>query len=719
MSTLDVGLNETVANAADDVEGNAAERAVEEEEEEEADDEFGNPSRWWFASTACPLLAGTFGPIANGFSICALVYNWRVEIPAGGTQGHGPPIPDPGWLLAINAVSLISALVGNATLLLNMARRVKFYIAQPLTITGFYLAGILLIADMAALTASPTDHLTGSVAPAAAHALSEAFYYAIFASVIYMVIGSLMCLTVYGALKGYYEKDFQLNASQRTLMLQTMLFVAYLLLGALVFSKIEGWSFLNAVYWADVTLLTVGVGDYSPMTSVGRGLLIPYALCGILIIGLVIGSLRSLVLERGEQKLAARITEKRRSTAVHNVDERKQTVKISFLASADFSTDPALTPAQRREEEFHVMRKLQEVADNERRWMALAMSGTFALMLWLVGAAIFMVCEQSQQWTYFDAVYFTWVCLLTIGYGDYRPYSNAGRAFFVIWSLLAVPSLTILISDMGDTIIKWFSDLTTWVGSITVLPEGGGFRARVKAILQTLIRWCTDSFQRFSPPGLFGDHEQRMLDRLSDRLTKHIEDDESHPDTSVDELQRDMNFYHYVLARECRNLQKDLAASPPKKYAWGEWEYYLKLIGNEGDPQNHPGQTKLRPNPERREKRRLTTLDLQDWSWLSNRSPLMSSKSEAEWILERLAAALERELNRQRKGHRRKPPISMSDLKKRTRQKEAQQADDDEHRGGGGRSGGGEKGVKSQKGAAGEIAGKEEDALEKAAKSEA
>lgn len=54
-----------------------------------------------------------------------------------------------------------------------------------------------------------------------------------------------------------------------------------------------------------------------------------------------------------------------------------------------------------------------------------------------------------------------------------------------------------------------------------------------------------------------------------------------------------------------------------------------------------------------------TTEWLYDWSWLSDQSPLMSTKTEAEWILERLSAALTRELDRQRKGFRKQPPISM------------------------------------------------------------
>lgn len=61
--------------------------------------------------------------------------------------------------------------------------------------------------------------------------------------------------------------------------------------------------------------------------------------------------------------------------------------------------------------------------------------------------------------------------MLTIGYGDFEPMSNSGKPFFVFWSLLAVPTLTILISDMGDTVVKAIKDITIWLGEITVLPS--------------------------------------------------------------------------------------------------------------------------------------------------------------------------------------------------------------------------------------------------------
>ncbi len=58
--------------------------------------------------------------------------------------------------------------------------------------------------------------------------------------------------------------------------------------------------------------------------------------------------------------------------------------------------------------------------------------------------------------------------------------SNAGKPFFVFWSLLAIPALTILISNMGDTIVKGIRDLTLWIGTITVLPGEQGLMASMK-----------------------------------------------------------------------------------------------------------------------------------------------------------------------------------------------------------------------------------------------
>lgn len=61
-----------------------------------------DPSRWWFASSAFPLIAGTLGPVANAFSICALVCPWRMKYQAGVTDlSKAEFINDPAWYVIV------------------------------------------------------------------------------------------------------------------------------------------------------------------------------------------------------------------------------------------------------------------------------------------------------------------------------------------------------------------------------------------------------------------------------------------------------------------------------------------------------------------------------------------------------------------------------------------------------------------------------------------
>ena len=93
------------------------------------------------------------------------------------------------------------------------------------------------------------------------------------------------------------------------------------------------------------------------------------------------------------------------------------------------------------------------------------------------GAIVFWQAEKNTQgMTYFQALYFCYVSLLTIGYGDLSPRSNAGKPFFIVWSLIAVPTMTILVSDMGDTVISSFKQGTFKLADFTVLPKEGLFQ---------------------------------------------------------------------------------------------------------------------------------------------------------------------------------------------------------------------------------------------------
>ncbi|KAK3939068.1 putative potassium channel protein [Diplogelasinospora grovesii] len=516
-------------------------RALEENSKEvpermENDRAHLDPSRWWFASSAFPMIAGTLGPVASAFSICALVKPWRQSYPPASDVTKAPFIPDPIWLTTINAVQLAIALGANLALLLNMTRRLRFSIAQPVTIVGWYVSSLALTA----LTATASGPLL--IQPTANYIWSQAFYYGIYSAVVYFVVASLMVVTFLGAQRGHYDKDFMLTPSQRTLMLQTISFLVYLLVGALVFSKMENWNYLDAVYWAAVTLFTVGFGDFYAQTTLGRALLFPYALIGVISLGLVIGSIRSLVLERGKRRLDARMVEKKRRKMV-----RQMTLKGKddvLIPIRDGAQRPSMSPRstmtglsgrtefERREEEFNLMRKIQESAQHRRRWVAMGISTSTWLALWLLGAKVFQECEKPyQQWNYFEAFYFAFVSLTTIGYGDITPVSNAGKSFWVFWALLALPTMTVLISNAGDTIVKGIRDATDRIGQVTILPGEQGFAKDFKQILRMLS--CGKLFDEDieeSPPGFLGD--AHLLD---------LDDDEGGGDEAEGMMQRDQD----------------------------------------------------------------------------------------------------------------------------------------------------------------------------------
>lgn len=495
---------------------------------------------------------------------------------------------------------------------------------------------------------------------------------------LYVIVSSLMAVTVYGAYSGHYPREFKLSMSQRTLMLQTISYLTYLECGAAVYSNIEGWMFVDTVYWANYTLLTIGLGDYHLMTHLGRSLLFPYAIGGVIMLGLVIGSIRSLVLERGKKKLGARMVEKKRQAYLKKLERgKKGRARITPLSPSDSTTSEGKTEKERREQEFQIMRTIQDEAMFSRRWTALAISGTAWLFLWLIGAVVFWKTEKNQQWSYFDSVYFAYTSLLTIGYGDLIPMSNSGKAFFVFWSLLAIPTLTILISNMGDTVVKMIRDAILWLGEFTVLPGEGGTKERIRKAARTvkedIANKTSDTTEE--APGILGEanhdtergegHKTHGTEgdsenaKLAEEFEKSELQEASSDKIKGDKVGEDKHLYHYLLVKEIRKVINDVNQEPTKKYSYHEWAWFLRLMGeDENSSKLHrkaPAKQQTTVADSRQLQQVVTDIDEQDeigeqnkWSWLGARSPLMGATEEAEWVLEKLSMTLERELRKQR-----------------------------------------------------------------------
>ena len=106
---------------------------------------------------------------------------------------------------------------------------------------------------------------------------------------------ALRVFRVFRALR--YSKSFEIiisviRRSKDSLIAVCILAIAYIVISALVVFNVEPESFDNffeAIYWATVSLTTVGYGDIYPVTSVGRVITMISSVFGIAVVALPAG----------------------------------------------------------------------------------------------------------------------------------------------------------------------------------------------------------------------------------------------------------------------------------------------------------------------------------------------------------------------------------------------------------------------------------------------
>ncbi|CAJ2502121.1 Uu.00g049740.m01.CDS01 [Anthostomella pinea] len=656
------------------------------------------PQNWWFASTAVPLLAATQGPLSNVLSIAALVTAWRLELPNNGqlpegADDNGIPLKDPGWELALNGVSLACGFAGNLLLLLHFVGRVRYIVALPLSIIFWLLASGILIA-----------------------VTTSGFWHAVLASITYMFGAVMLIANLLGYLLGHYPQNFVLDDDQRTLILQTLSFFAWLAGGAAIFSSLEGWSFANALYYCDVSVLTIGYGDLAPTTDAARGFFFVYELVGITQLGLVISRLSkymsSISADKVIRKHQARAREntidrtvtsekelrerlglpQQRKSSVGNQMARRNSLaqygqfqligdtvtfrkgkshrdtrgrhkrplalhkKVSSRALRQVTHHLKLDRKNRilvlkeEQDRFNAMRNIQDETKRFKQYYTLVMAVFAFALLWCVGALVFMWSEaRMQDLSYFDSFYFCFVTLLTVGYGDVSPKSNVGKPFFIVWSLIAVPSLTVLIQAMSDTVVAGVNRATN-----VLLPEKGFLKAFIESHQN---HWITRLLERrqeqrrvdagfqVQDPDEAGAADSGNLENANMEVPKR--DTSTTPTSRAGEDNVDEHNLARQLATAIRTVARDLQADPPKRYSYEEWAHFTKLIRFSSGA----GKDAVEAREEEE--------GLVEWDWIGEDSPLLSDSTESEWVLDRLCESLNRytrwNSRRHGKGHRHVP----------------------------------------------------------------
>ncbi|OKL55397.1 hypothetical protein UA08_09336 [Talaromyces atroroseus] len=395
---------------------------------------------------------GAFCSMAVMFNVCVLVKGWQQGVSDNGSVSE---LRTPSWTIGLKAASVALSTAAYMAHILTMVLHIGSIKGYMVAVIGWFASAVILF-GLIGVEVRKHRQVHGHEA----YVYTENFFAGIISASLYVLIAGLVSIYMISVLVSPFNPADRRKIECTSIVFRITTFMILLLSGAAVFSTIEGWSLMDALYFTDYTLLTIGLGNLVPKTHLGRSLLFPYATLGITSLGFIVTAVASFTDQMRELKLNCKIEEALRED--DNIASLQNTVDSLSTADRAHSQTTLVKNRICKGEGITKVRNVKS-AFYKRRWLELGLFLAAWFVLWFVSAGVFRQSEQEENWTYFISLYFTYTSLTTIGYGDYFPTSNSGTVFFIFWSLLAIPILTNLVTAIGKLIHIWLVFCSDWI----------------------------------------------------------------------------------------------------------------------------------------------------------------------------------------------------------------------------------------------------------------
>jgi len=162
---------------------------------------------------------------------------------------------------------------------------------------------------------------------------------------------------------------------------------------ALIFSKVEGTSYVDGIYYMVVTTLTIGFGDLTPQTVALKVLTFPFTIVGIALLALIVTSIVRLLSDRArrrknelKKRLKQKAKEKKRIHAGYGS-------KLTPWKAKGHGDGLKLKRSLTLQEELRTLREDDWRRERRANLRSMATGMSVFFIFWFVGAMIFNFVE--------------------------------------------------------------------------------------------------------------------------------------------------------------------------------------------------------------------------------------------------------------------------------------------------------------------------------------